>query len=199
MKNRRRLVLAAATIGYMIAPLAFAAYKCTTKTGVTYQDKPCMEAPQASEPVTMANLSGDRNRSPQRSAKEPERVPERARLTSVDSRRAEDAAEYEEWQQRSAKKTDWVKACATRETSCTATLLRNAALYLSEAQLEAALGAPADKQLAGFGRASRWTIRVNDSGRLQDLKLTAAWGLCSDDKNYFATGQGQRACKVSIE
>jgi hypothetical protein len=199
MNNRRRLVLAAATIGYMIAPLAFGAYKCTTKMGVTYQDKPCMEAPQAIEPIAVASMNGDRTRPAQRATKEPERAVERARLTSVDPRRAEEAAEYEDWQQRSARKSDSVKSCASREVRCTASLLRSAALYLSEAQLEAALGPPADKRLGGFGHTSQWTVRVNDSGRLQDVKLIAAWGLCGDDKNYFATGQGQRACKISIE
>jgi hypothetical protein len=83
--------------------------------------------------------------------------------------------------------------------TCNATALRVNALYLSETQLEGALGSPDDRQLLGMERRSQWTVRVNDSGRLQNVKLVAAWGLCSDDKNYFATGHGHRACRISVE
>jgi hypothetical protein len=176
---------------------ALALYKCTTKTGVTYQDKPCMEA-ASNDVITLASRDPRQSvdRVPVRGHQQIE--PERPK-SIADQRRLEEMADAEEWQMRAARKADSVRSCATRETRCNASALRVAAMYLSEQQLETALGSPAEKNLLGMERSSIWTVRVNDSGRLQNVKLVAAWGLCSDDRNFFATGLGQRACKVSVD
>ena len=194
MTKRNVILLAMGLAGIIASAPAMALYKCTTKAGVTYQDKPCME-PSLNEVATAA---------PPREARP---APARGQPAAADRQKsaadqrkvAEQASEHEDWQVRAQKKAESVRSCVMREARCNANALRAAALYLSEAQLEGVLGAPEEKSGLGMERTSQWTVRVNDAGRLQSVRLTAAWGLCSDDRNYFASGQGQRACKVSVD
>ena len=199
MKNRGCLFVAILLAGAAVSLPAAAAFKCTTKNGVTYQDKPCQDADQN---LVFVSARDDRARLDDRALQrvkltEPP-TQDRARMT-LDLRKADELTEYQEWLERAQKKADSLRACLTREVTCNATALRVNALYLSETQLEGALGSPDDRQLLGMERRSQWTVRVNDSGRLQNVRLVAAWGLCSDDKNYFATGHGHRACRISVE
>jgi hypothetical protein len=205
MKRRKFVMLVIAAIGCVVTPFAFAAYKCTTKAGVSYQDKPCPEATQPTDPVAGsardAESARQSQRQPQRTQKEQEseRSQARPKLSPVDQRKADGAADHDEWLERAARKADLLKRCASGETRCSATSLRTAALYLSESQLESALGAPGEKLLIGMEGTTAWTVRLNDDGRVHSVKIMASWGLCSDDKNYFASGYGQRACKINVE
>ena len=204
MKNRTLLLLVIATIGVGVTPLALAAYKCTTKSGVSYQDKPCLEeAPQQNDALISSGRGTERAREalrqPQRTQKqESERTQDRPK-TSLEQRKADETTEYAEWLERAARKTDSLKRCATGEVKCNAASLRVAALYLSENQLESALGVPAEKQLLGLAGTSHWKVRVNNDGGFQSVRIIAAWGLCSDDKAYFASGLGPRACMINVE
>ena len=193
--TKRNVILFAMGLlaGIVASAPALALYKCTTKAGVTYQDKPCME-PSLNEVATAAASRADRP-----SARGQPAEADRPKSAAAQRKVAEQASDHEEWQARATKKADSVRSCATRETRCNANALRAAAMYLSEAQLEGVLGTPEEKSGLGMERTSQWTVRVNDAGRLQSVKLTAAWGLCSDERNYFASGQGQRACKVSVD
>ena len=117
----------------------------------------------------------------------------------LDPRKEAELAELRDWQDRAAQKTSSLRSCARGEVACSPTLLRSAALYLPESQLEQVLGSPVNRETTGMARASRWIVPINNDGRLQTVKLTAAFGLCSDEKSYFAAGTGVRACKVSID
>ncbi|MEP7085016.1 MAG: hypothetical protein ABI854_09785, partial [Betaproteobacteria bacterium] len=192
-----------ATLGFGSAPMAFAAFKCATKNGVSYQDKPCQELLPQAEAQTVSLKDAERARDAQRVAQrapkpDTERTPERPK-SAAEQRKAEENVEHVEWLERSAKKAESLKRCAVGEIRCNANSLRLAALYLSENQLESALGAPAEKQLLGLAGSSYWKVSVSGDAGVQAVKLVAGWGLCSDDKDYFASGQGPRACKVSIE
>ena len=201
MKNRTLLMLAIASIGFAVSPSASALYKCASKSGITYQDKPCMEAPVPSSVVTLASRDVDRTSPGDRLSVKGHRLEteqERQRIIA-EKRKAAELAEHEDWLARAARKSDSVRSCMMRDSRCDAAALRVAALYLSEGHLESVLGTPQSKQGLAMGSTSQWTVRINDAGRLQTLRLTAAWGLCSDDRNYFASGHGQRACKISIE
>ena len=199
MKKQRFLVVGVAAAACMVSPLATAAYKCMTKQGVTYQDKPCADVQQNEAPANVST-NVERQRHAERSAERPYKtVAAEGQRTTVDVRRDEELAEQKEWLERSARKVESLKVCATGEVKCTADWLRTSALYLSESQLENALGAPAGRQQLGLARTSQWSVRLNDAGRRQSLKLIAAWGLCSDDRGYFAPGAGARACKVDVE
>lgn len=196
-------MLLIATIGFGVTPLASAAYKCATKAGISYQDKPCQE--ETAQPHDVLVSSGK----PAERAREVQKQPQRAPLESdraqdrpkspLEQRKADEAAEHAEWLERAARKADSLKRCATGEVKCSAASLRLAALYLSENQLESALGAPAEKQLVGLSGTSHWKVRVNNDGGFQSVRLIAAWGLCSDDKAYFASGLGTRACMINVE
>ena len=190
------IVVALAASGLAVSPGALALYKCTTKAGVTYQDRRCMEAPLHGDLLAIAARDSDRL-SPRGHRLETEA--ERQKLIADRRKTAEISEQQEEWVARSTRKSESVRSCMQRDSRCDAEALRSAALYLSESQLEGALGSPQQTQVLGMGRTSMWTVRLNNAGRLQYLKLTAAWGMCSDDRNYFASGQGQRACKVSVE
>lgn len=203
MNNRKLLMLLIAMIGYGVTSFAVAAYKCTTKNGVSYQDKPCQEAAPQNDVLVTSAKDAERAREALRQAQraqkqESERAQERPK-TSLEQRKADETAEHAEWVERSARKADSLKRCATGEVKCNATALRVAALYLSENQLESALGAPAEKQLVGLQGTSYWRVRVNNDGGSHSVRIVAAWGLCSDDKDYFASGLGPRACKINIE
>ena len=192
-----------ATIGVAVTPLASAAYKCATKAGVSYQDKPCQEeTAQAHDILVSSSKPAERAREaqkqPQRTSTEGERAQERPK-TPAEQRKADEAAEHADWLERAARKADSLKRCATGEVKCNAATLRIAALYLSENQLEGALGAPAERQLVGLSGTSYWKVRVNNDGGLQSVTLVAAWGLCSDEKAYFARGLGNRACMINVE
>jgi len=200
LKNRGFLTLAISAIGLVVAPSALAAFKCTTKNGVTYQDKPCQEVlPTDTQTLTGKDAARELQRQPQRVVKQEMEKPQERPKSAVEQRKADVAADHGEWLGRAAKKAESLKRCASGEVQCTATSVREAAMYLSERQLEEVLGAPMDKQLVGLESTSKWTVRVRAEGGLHSARLVAAWGLCSDDKNYFASGQGQRACKINVE
>jgi hypothetical protein len=190
-------VLAIATIGCAMSPAALgASFKCTTKAGVTYQDKPCAESP----PETAAGPAREteRTREASRQVRVQKVEAERAR-PPAEQRRGDDPVEQAEWVERSARKAESLRRCASASVKCSAGSLRDAALYLSEQQIESALGAPAERQMIGLERTTLWSVQVNDQGRIQNARLVAAWGLCSDEKHYFASGYGQRACKIIVE
>lgn len=196
MKNRTITGIALAIIGAITSTASFAAYKCATKDGVTYQDKPCAGSPQNLDTTV---VSSERERRLERQLVPTvaiERGPDRVKL---DPRKEEQLAEQRDWQDRAARKASLLKVCAMGEARCSPTVLRSAAIYLPEAQLEDVLGMPSARVTNGVGRTSRWSVLLNDDGRERNVTLTAAWGLCSDEKSYFAAGSGARACRVSID
>ena len=203
MKSRPFLMLLIATIGVGVTPLAAAAFKCATKAGVSYQDKPCQEeTAQPNDVLVSSGKPAERARALQKQSQRTQTESDRAQdrpKSFVEQRKADEAAEHAEWLERAARKADSLKRCATGEVKCSAASLRVAALYLSENQLESALGAPAEKQLVGLAGTSHWKVRVNNDGGYQSVKIIAAWGLCSDEKAYFASGLGPRACMINVE
>jgi len=209
VRVRTFVLLAIAASGCLVTALAFgASFKCTTKTGVSYQDKPCADAPPTADAATASGKDADRPRDTQRVERAqkagPERATERAvektaRIVAVDPRRAGEVSDHNEWLERAARKSELLKRCAALQTKCSAGVLREGALYLSESQLEEALGAPIEKQTIGIAPTSYWKVRVTTENGFHNGRLTAAWGLCSDDKSYFASGHGQRACTVTVE
>jgi len=193
-------MLAIATIGCVCTAFAYgASFKCTTKAGITYQDKPCPEAPLVADTPAPPAKDANRGRDPQRLQKAEGERPVEATRVPVSARKAEEASEHSEWLERAARKSEALKRCAELQVKCNANMLRDAAMYLSESQLESALGAPIEKQALGISGTSYWNVRVTTENGFHNGRLTAAWGLCTDDRNYFATGQGQRACTVTVD
>lgn len=195
MKKNTMLGIALAIAGAIGSTQAIGAYKCATKDGVTYQDKPCAGSPQSAD----LTISSERERRLERQLVPAPVIDRSHAAVKLDPRKEEELAELRDWQDRSAQKTSSLRACARGEVACSPTLLRSAALYLPESQLEQVLGSPVDRNTTGMARASRWIVPINNDGRLQTVKLTAAFGLCSDEKSYFAAGTGVRACRVSID
>jgi len=195
MQKNTMIGLALAIAGGIASTHAFGAYKCATKDGVTYQDKPCAGSPQSAD---MA-VSSERERKLERQLVPTAAVDRSPAAARLDPRKEEQLAELRDWQERFAQKSSSLKACASGETSCSATALRSAAMYLPETQLEQVLGMPVTRETTGMARMSRWIVPINSDGRTLTVKLTAAWGLCSDEKSYFAAGTGVRACRVSVD
>jgi len=195
MKKNTIIGIAMAIAGCIGSTQAISAYKCATKDGITYQDKPCAGSPQTADIA----ISTERERRLERQLV-PTPVLDRAHAAvKLDPRKEEELAELRDWQERSAQKSSSLRACARGEVACSPKLLRTAALYLPESQLEQVLGSPVNRETTGMARASRWIVPINNEGHLQTVKLTAAFGLCSDEKSYFAAGTGVRACRVSID
>jgi len=175
---RTTLAIAFAIATIFLSPSAHAAFKCATKDGVTYQDKPCEGPPQKAGPVAVGSA---------------------AVAARGDPRQEEQLAADRDWAERSSRKARAVHDCV-KGLACSVAVLRTSALYLTELQLEEALGAPWQREMLGVSRTSRWLVRfAADNGEKKTVKLTAAWGLCSDEKSYFAAGSGPRACLISVE